>query len=83
MKDNGVINYALRGEMGFAMQWKFKIMTKFCLGNKPDIRANGNVMIILEIPKYQNFKLYFDRFYTSVYLAIFVGKNWIQCAGTI
>lgn len=36
-----------------------------------------------EIPRDQNYKLYFDRFYTSLDLAVYLSSQGIQCVGTI
>ena len=81
--------FVLSSEMGFAH--KVEIYSgqenepKFCPDYEPDIGASGNVVIRLgrEIPKFQNFKLYFDRCYTSIDLALFLAKNGIQCVGTV
>lgn len=81
--------FVLSGELGFAH--KVQIYSgqendpKFRYNNEPDIGASGNVVIRLarEIPKYKNFKVYFDRFYTSIDLAIFLAHNGIQCVGTV
>ena len=73
--------FVLSGEIGFA----HKVEIYSGQENdpfhhyEPDIVTSGNVVIRLgqEIPKYQNFKLYFDRYYTSIDLALFLAENGI------
>ncbi|XP_049772936.1 piggyBac transposable element-derived protein 1-like [Schistocerca cancellata] len=75
--------------MGFA--YKIEIYSrqennpKFRLDNEPDIGASGNVVIrlIREVPRYQNYKSYFDRYYTSMDLVVYLFKLGVQSVGTI
>lgn len=57
---------------------------KFRHDGEPEIGASGNVVICLprEIPRDQNYKLYFDRYYTSLDLALYLFSQGIQCVGT-
>lgn len=81
--------FVLCGEMGYA--YKIELYSgqendpKYRLNDEPDIGASGNVVIRLarEIPKHQNYKLCFDRYYTSVYLAVYLSKIGTPCVGTI
>ncbi|GBM81934.1 Chimeric ERCC6-PGBD3 protein [Araneus ventricosus] len=81
--------YVLCGDMGFAH--KFEIYSgqendpKFRRDGEPDIGASGNVVIRLsrEIPRNQNYKLYFDRYYSSLNLSVYLFQQGIQCVGTI
>lgn len=81
--------FVLCGDMGFAH--KFEIYSgqendpKFRADEEPDIGASGNVVVRLsrEVPRDQNYKLYFDRYYTSLDLAMYLFRQGIQCVGTI
>ena len=81
--------FVLCGDMGFAH--KFEIYSgqendpKFRVDEEPDIGASANVVVRLsrEVPRHQNYKLYFDRYYTSLDLAVHLFNNGIQCVGTI
>lgn len=57
----------------------------FRLVGEPDIGASENVMIRLskEIPRYQNYKIHFNKFYTSVPLAPYLFKQRFQCVEKI
>ncbi|XP_049855224.1 piggyBac transposable element-derived protein 3-like [Schistocerca gregaria] len=81
--------FVLCGDMGFAH--KIEIYSgqennpKFRLDNEPHIGASGNVVIrlIREVPRYQNYKFYFDRYYTSMDLVVYLFKFGIQSVGII
>ncbi|GBN35184.1 PiggyBac transposable element-derived protein 3 [Araneus ventricosus] len=81
--------YVLSGDIGFTH--KFEIYSgqendpKFRRDGEPDIGASGNVVIRLsrEIPRNQNYKLYFDRYYSSLNLSVYLFQQGIQCVGTI
>ncbi|GBN05381.1 PiggyBac transposable element-derived protein 1 [Araneus ventricosus] len=81
--------YVLCGDMGFAH--KFEIYSgqendpKFRRDGEPDIGPSGNVVIRLsrEIPRNQNYKLYFDRYYSSLNLFVYLFQQGIQSVGTI
>jgi hypothetical protein len=55
------------------------------LEGEPDIGATGNVVVRLlrGVPRYQNYIVYFDNFYTSLPLIYFLAKQGIQCVGTV
>ncbi|GBN01523.1 PiggyBac transposable element-derived protein 1 [Araneus ventricosus] len=82
-------DYVLCGNMGF--DHKFEIYSgqkndiKFKCDDEPDIGASGNVVIRLsrEIPRNQNYKLYFDRYYSSLNFSVYLFQQGIQCVGTI
>ncbi|XP_053613238.1 piggyBac transposable element-derived protein 1-like isoform X2 [Plodia interpunctella] len=52
---------------------------------EPDIGATGNVVVRLlrSVPRYQNYIVYFDNFYTSLPLIYFLAKQGIHCVGTV
>ena len=77
--------FVLYGDMGFVQI--FEIYSgqendpKFRVDGEPDIGASGNVVIW--ISRDQNYRLYFDRYYTSLDLAAYLFSQGIQCVGTI
>lgn len=55
------------------------------LYNEPDIGPSSNVIVRLAyiIPFYLNYKLYFDNYYTSIPLMIYLRKRGIHSVGTV
>lgn len=55
------------------------------LSTEPDLGASSNIVVRLarSIPKNQNFKLFFDNYYTSPELIAFLAKEGIQSLGTV
>lgn len=53
--------------------------------DEPDLGANGNIVVRLArtIPRYQQYKLFFDNYYTSAELISFLSKQGIQSLGTV
>ncbi|TKS75693.1 PiggyBac transposable element-derived protein 3 [Collichthys lucidus] len=50
-----------------------------------DVGASGNVVLRLAqpIPKKQNYKLFFDNWFTSVPLVLTLAQQGIRCTGTV
>lgn len=55
------------------------------LPEEPDLGAASNVVMRLArmIPKHQNYKLYFDNYFTSLRLLEYLAKESIHSLGTI
>lgn len=55
------------------------------LEGEPDIGATGNVVfrLLRGVPRYQNYIVYFDNFYTSLPLIYFLAKQGIHSVGTV
>lgn len=53
--------------------------------SEPDFGASGNIVVRLArtIPIYQEYKLFFDNYYTSAELISYLSKQGIQSLGTI
>lgn len=53
--------------------------------NEPDLGASSNIITRLsqEIPRNQNYRLYFDNYFTSLPLLEYLSKNGILSLGTI
>lgn len=53
--------------------------------NEPDLGASSNIVVRLArtIPKNQNYKLFFDNYYTSTELIAYLAKEGIQSLGTV
>lgn len=53
--------------------------------DEPDLGASGNIVVRLArtIPRYQQYKLFFDNYYTSAELISFLSKQGIQSLGTV
>uniref|UniRef100_A0A669E9M9 PiggyBac transposable element-derived protein 3 n=1 Tax=Oreochromis niloticus TaxID=8128 RepID=A0A669E9M9_ORENI len=51
----------------------------------PDVGASGNVVLrlALPIPKEENYKLFFDNWFTSVPLVVTLNEQGIRCTGTV
>jgi len=75
--------FVLSGDSGFAYNFEF------CSGqennsegrkaSEPDLGASANVVVCLSriIPNNQNFKLFFDNYYTTLPLLIYLKKKYI------
>ncbi|KAE9525422.1 hypothetical protein AGLY_014222 [Aphis glycines] len=55
------------------------------LQNEPNLGASANIVVRLAriIPKNQNYKLYFDNYYTTLALEVYLKKNGIYSLGTL
>lgn len=55
------------------------------LTDEPDLGATGNVVVRLlrGVPRKQNHIIYFDNFYTSLPLVVFLAKSGIHTVGTV
>ena len=55
------------------------------LTEEPDFGASANVVVLLSrtIPRNQNYKLYFDNYYTSIGIMPYLAKQGILPPGTI
>ncbi|CAH2087871.1 unnamed protein product [Euphydryas editha] len=78
--------YVLCGVTGFA--YKFEIETgaeNIVLPGEPDLGASSNVVVRMarDMPKYQNYKLYFDNYFTSLPLLEHLAKEGILSLGTV
>lgn len=78
--------YVLSGVTGFA--YKTEIETgkeNVVLDGEPDLGASSNVVMRLArmIPRHQNFRLYFDNYFTSLRLLEYLAKEGILSLGTI
>nr|XP_026488603.1 piggyBac transposable element-derived protein 3-like [Vanessa tameamea] len=53
--------------------------------NEPDLGASSNIVVRLArtIPRYQQYKLFFDNYYTSAKLISFLSKQGIQSLGSV
>ena len=71
---------------GFA--YKFEIYTgateKF-LEAEPDLQPSANIVVRLvrEVPRFQNYIIYFDNYYTTVPLLVYLRTQGIFGVGTI
>lgn len=78
--------YVLSGVSGFA--YKFEPETgseNVVLPDEPDLGASSNVVMRLsrEIPHNENYRLYFDNYFTSLPLLEYLSKKGILSLGTV
>lgn len=81
--------YVLCGVDGFSH--KFEIYTgrendpKFRLENEPDLGASANTVVRLcrNVPNNKNHMVYFDNFYTSLPLVVYLAQKGIHSLGTV
>lgn len=78
--------YVLSGVSGFA--YKTEIETgqeNVVLHGEPDLGAASNVVMRLArmIPRHQNYRLYFDNYFTSLRLLAFLANEGIFSLGTV
>lgn len=88
---NGDINYFffLCGAFGFA--FNFELCTRqennpnHREDTEPDLGASANVVVRLSrlFPKNQNYKLYFDNYYTTLPLLVYLRKRKMFSLGTV
>jgi len=57
----------------------------FCLEKEPDLGASSNIVVRLcrVIPKNENFKVFFDNYYTSLPLLVYLKRQAIYSLGTV
>lgn len=80
--------FVLSGVSGFS--YNFEIFTgqenndEFRPSCKPDLGAAANVVVRLSrvVPKNQNYKIYFDNYYTTILLLVYLKKIGILSLGT-
>lgn len=55
------------------------------LSNEPDLGCSANIVIRLlrNVPKYENYRIYFDNYYTTLPLVVELAKNEIYTIGTV
>lgn len=78
--------YVLSGVSGFAYKFEPETGAENVVGpNEPNLGAAANVVVRLarEIPRNQNYRLYFDNYFTSLLLLEYFAKQGILSLGTI
>lgn len=78
--------YVLSGVSGFAYKIEPETGSEnVILPNESDLGASSNVVVRLsrEIPHNENYRLYFDNYFTSLPLLEYLSKNGILSLGTI
>lgn len=78
--------FVLSGVSGFAYRTEIETgKENIVLQGEPDLGASSNVVMRLArmIPRNQNFKLYFDNYFTSLRLMEYLAKEGILSLGTI
>lgn len=77
--------FVLSGVSGFSYDFDFYCGTTILADEQPDLGASSNVVVKLSetIPKYVNYKLFFDNWFTSIPLQIYLTKNGILPLGTV
>lgn len=78
--------YVLCDTSGYAH--KFEIYTgmkETILPEEPDLQASANIVVRLvrEVPRFKNYILYFDNYYTSIPLILYLRSQGILSVGTI
>lgn len=78
--------FVLCDTMGYA--YKFEVYsgaTENLATGEPDLQSSANIVVRLlrEVPRYQNFVVYFDNFYTTVPLVVYLRTQGILAVGTI
>ncbi|XP_008186362.2 piggyBac transposable element-derived protein 1-like, partial [Acyrthosiphon pisum] len=81
--------FVLSGASGFA--YNFELFTgqennsELRNKNEPDLGSSVNVVVRLGrvIPKHQNYKLFFDNYYTTLPLLVYLKKENILSLGTV
>lgn len=81
--------YVLCGTDGFS--YNFEIYTgdenspKYRQSEEPDLGSSANIVICLcrNVPRNQNYRVYFDNYYTSLPLPVHLAKNGILSLGTV
>ncbi|XP_063634940.1 piggyBac transposable element-derived protein 3-like [Cydia splendana] len=78
--------YVLSGVSGFAYKTEIETGTENVVNQgEPDLGASSNVVMRLAriIPRHENFRLYFDNYFTSLPLLEYLVKEGILSLGTI
>lgn len=78
--------YVVSGVSGFAYKFEPKTGAENVVApNKPNLGAASNVVVRLarEIPRNQNYRLYFDNYFTSLLLIEYLARQGISSLGTI
>ncbi|KAI8432777.1 hypothetical protein MSG28_013736 [Choristoneura fumiferana] len=78
--------YVLSGVSGFAYKTEVETGTENIVNQgEPDLGASSNVVMRLSrmIPRHENFRLYFDNYFTSLLLLEYLAKQGILALGTI
>lgn len=81
--------YVLCGTDGFSYNFEIYSGTendsRFRKDSEPDLGSCANIVVRLcrIVPKNENYRVYFDNFYTSVPLQVYLAKNGIYSLGTV
>ncbi|CAK1582202.1 unnamed protein product [Parnassius mnemosyne] len=78
--------YVLSGVSGFAYTIEIESGKENVVRpDEPDLGASSNVVVRLSrmIPRHQNYRLYFDNYFTSLHLLEYLAKEGILGLGTI
>ena len=78
--------FVLAGTNGYGYDFEIYAGAGAEIENKePDLGASANIVVRLarSIPPNLNHKLFFDNYYTSIPLLIYLDKRNIQCLGTV
>ena len=79
--------FILSGVSGFAYNFEFYTgkSDNVLQDGKVDCGASGNVVIRLcrQVPSHHNYKVYYDNYFTSPALQIFLAQRGIQSLGTV
>lgn len=78
--------YVLSGVSGFAYKIEPETGSEnIVLNGEPDLGASSNVVVRMArgIPRHQNYRLYFDNYFTSLPLLEYLAKEGILSLGTI
>nr|CAH7720594.1 unnamed protein product [Callosobruchus chinensis] len=77
--------FVLSGVSGFSYDFDFYGGPTVLQDEQPDLGASSNVVLKLSetIPKNLNYKLFFDNWFTSIPLQIYLTKNGILPLGTV
>ncbi|KAJ8930108.1 hypothetical protein NQ314_017119 [Rhamnusium bicolor] len=77
--------FVLSGVSGFSYYFDFFCGTTKLEDHKPDLGASSNVVVKLTntIPRNKKYKLFFDNWFTSIPLLVFLTKEGILPLGTV
>lgn len=77
--------YVLCGSDGFSYKFEIYAGSEYHDQAEPDLGSSANTVIRLckNVPENQNFRIYFDNYYTSVPLLVYLAKKGIYSLGTV
>lgn len=72
--------------MGFA--YKFELysgQTKSPIQDEPVLQPSANIVVRLvgEVPRYENYIIYFDNYFTTVHLLLYLRTQGVLPIGTV